>query len=519
MNRLLIRQLKKHLGELHATEAFYRSEKFQELLAAIDQAYEFKDKELRLLERTIDLNSQELNDANKLLKKQNEEITQLASTDTLTGLPNRHILNSQINRTLEQAKRHNREFAIMFIDLDRFKIINDSLGHHIGDLLLKNVAMRLILSVRKADTIARLGGDEFTILLDEIHNINDTSTIANKVLYNISQPFYLEGHELLITASIGISEYPYDGSNLVELFKNADAAMYHAKELGRNNFQFYNNKIGVKATENMALESKLRRALDRDEFVLHYQPQLDLVTGKICGLEALIRWNSPELGLMTPSKFIPMAEETGLILPIGEWVLQSACFHNKAWQGAGLPKMHVAINVSFRQLHSHNFISTIDKALKMTNIEPQFLEIELTESSVMKETKFTMKIIQEIKARGIHISIDDFGTGYSSLSYLKQFPINKIKIDQSFVRDIDDSPDAKAIIEAIIAMSHSLNLNVIAEGVETGSQLNYLKEKGCDQIQGFWLSMPKPADEIALMLKDNPNFLYSVLSIFKKDII
>lgn len=499
-----------------AQEASFQSESFQNFLNAIDQSYDFKDKELRLLERTIDLNSQELNAANSLLKNQNEEITELATIDVLTGLSNRYFYNNKIVQALKRARRHNRKFSLMFLDLDRFKIINDSLGHHIGDLLLKHVAMRIIQCVRSTDTIARLGGDEFTILLDDITDVSDTTVVANKILNKLSHPFSLEGHELSITASIGISSFPSDGNSLVELAKNADAAMYHAKESGRNNFQFYDPLMGEKAVKNMALETNLRKALIEHEFVLHYQPQLDLASGKICGVEALIRWNSPKFGLVMPGEFISMAEDTGLILPIGEWVLQNACFHNKSWQQAGLPEIRVAVNVSLRQLLNPNFLASVDSALSSTNLDPKYLEIELTESSVMQKSKFSMDILQELKSRGIYLSIDDFGTGYSSLSHLKQFPIHKLKIDRSFVFDIEINSDANAIVEAIIAMAHSLKLDVIAEGVETADQITILWEKNCDQIQGYYFSRPKPASDIAWMLKENRSFLDSHLPASKK---
>lgn len=394
MNRLVERQLKKHLGELLSTEASLKSDRFQEFIKAVAQAYDFKDKEIRLLERTIDLNSEELNAVNKLLRKQNEEICQLASMDVLTGLPNRHVFNNKIDQALKRSKRHNRKFAVMFIDLDRFKIINDSLGHHIGDMLLKHVAKRLTSCVRGTDTVARLGGDEFTILFDEINNIHDTEIIAKKVLEELSMPFNIEGYELMITASIGVSAYPSDGSNVVELFKNADTAMYQAKDIGRNNFVLYRSSMGEKAAAHMGLEYKLRKALDRNEFILHYQPQVDITTGKLCGLEALLRWYSPELGLVPPGDFIPLAEETGLIVPIGEWVLQSVCSQNKVWQQSGLEKIRIAINVSYRQLHNTDFLTSIDSALKLFDIKPECLEIELTESSVMQNPDVSMAVLK-----------------------------------------------------------------------------------------------------------------------------
>ncbi|MEN8262692.1 MAG: EAL domain-containing protein [Nitrospirota bacterium] len=509
MNRLLKRQLKKFLGESYVSDPLFQSDRFRNLLSVIDKAYEHSIMEQRLLERTIDLNSRELNAANTLLKKQNEEISALATVDALTGLANRHAYNHKIDRALKHAKRYDSNFSIMFIDLDRFKIINDSLGHHIGDLILRHVAKRLLSCVRESDTITRMGGDEFTILLEEIQNVNDIASASKKILDELSQPFDCEGHEILITASIGISIYPSDGTDQVSLSKHADTAMYQAKDLGRNNFQFYHPTMSVKALEHMAFESRLRKALDRQEFVLHYQPQLDIETGKITGMEALVRWQSPEFGLVMPSDFIPLAEETGLIIPIGEWVLHSACMQNKVWHNAGLKRIKVAVNVSGRQLQSSSFISTIDSAFKMSCLSPEYLDLELTESSVMHKGKYFTDMLHELKQRGIYLSIDDFGTGYSSLSNLKQFTIDKLKIDQGFIRDIGHNSDASTIIKAVIVMAHSMRLKVIAEGVETVEQLSFLRSKGCDQIQGYIASKPVPPAKMELLLREDKNFLCS----------
>jgi diguanylate cyclase (GGDEF)-like protein len=397
----------------------------------------------------------------------------------------------------------------MFIDLDRFKIINDSLGHHIGDLILRHVAKRLLSCIRKSDTVVRMGGDEFTILMEESRNINDIASVSKKILEELSLPFECEGHEILLTASIGISIFPSDGTDQVSLSKHADTAMYQAKDSGRNNFQFYHPTMSVKALEHMAFESRLRKALDQREFVLHYQPQLDIETGKIIGMEALVRWQSPEFGLMMPADFIPLAEETGLIIPIGEWVLHSACMQNKVWQNAGLKRIKVAVNVSGRQLQNANFISNIDSALKLSCLSPEYLDLELTESSVMHKGKYFTDMLNEFKDRGIYLSIDDFGTGYSSLSNLKRFIIDKLKIDQCFIRDISHNPDASTIITAIIAMAQSMNLKVIAEGVETVEQLSFLRSKGCDQIQGYIASRPLPPGEMEQLLREDQNFLGS----------
>ncbi len=509
MNRLLKRQLKKYLGESYVSDPLLQSNRFRDLLSVIDKAYENNIMEQRLLERTIDLNSRELNAANALLKKQNEEMSELATIDALTGLANRHAYNHNIDRALKHAKRYDSNFCIMFIDLDRFKIINDSLGHHIGDLILRHVAKRLLSCIRESDKVVRMGGDEFTILLEELHHVNDIGVISNKILEELSQPFDCEGHEILITASIGISIFPSDGTDKVSLSKHADTAMYQAKDLGRNNFQFYHPTMSVKALEHMAFESRLRKALDRREFVLHYQPQLDIETGKITEMEALVRWQSPELGLVMPADFIPLAEETGLIIPIGEWVLHSACMQNKVWQNSGLKRVKMAVNVSGRQLQSSSFILTIDSALKMSCLSPEYLELELTESSVMHKGKYFTDMLKELKKRGIYLSIDDFGTGYSSLSNLKQFTIDKLKIDQGFIKDIGINSDASTIIKAIIVMAHSMKLKVIAEGVETVEQLSFLRKEGCNQIQGYIASKPVPPAEMELLLREDQNFLGS----------
>ncbi len=504
MNNLLETQLRENLGELYATEPAFQSGRFRELLSVIDRVYRHHDFERSLLESAIDLNSRELHATNDLLEKKNQRISHLSTMDTLTGLPNRYLYNDRINEELKRAKRHDRKLAVMFIDLDRFKIINDSLGHHIGDLLLRYVAKRIKSCLREVDTVARPGGDEFTILLDEVREIEDAAAVARKILSALSEPFKFKGHELMLTASIGISIFPSDGVDLSTLLRSADTAMYRAKELGRNNFQFYHPAMSIKALEYMAFESRLRKALEHDEFVLHYQPQIDLGTGKITGMEALVRWESPEIGFIMPSDFIPLAEETGLILPIGEWVLQAACLQNKAWQEAGLQQIQIAVNISQRQLQNPCFMDSIDTALEMSGLAPEFLDLELTESAVMQETELSLMTLQQIKQKGICLSIDDFGTGYSSLSVLKRFTIDRLKIDRSFVSDISDNPDATAIVEAIIGMAYSLNLNVIAEGVGTRAQSDFLQENGCDHIQGFWISKPLPADEAGRFLREGP---------------
>ena len=509
MNRLLEKQLKIFLGESYTKEKLFQSDKFQELLLAIDDTYDHNLMEKQLLERTINLNSRELDEANSLLTKQTKEISQLATIDALTGLANRHLYNDKIVQAVNSSKQNDNKFVIMFIDLDNFKTVNNSLGHHIGDLLLRHVAERLLSCIQKSDTVARMGGDEFTILLEEIQDVDDTSKISKNILDELSRPFHLDGQEIMLTASIGISVFPSDGTDLVSLSKHADTAMYHAKKQGRNNYQFYHPAMSVKALEHIAFESRLRKAVYRREFVLHYQPQLDINSGKIIGMEALVRWQSPEFGMVMPSDFIPLAEETGLISPIGEWVLHSACMQNKVWQKAGFKKIKVAVNVSGQQLQSSNFTSAVDSALKISSLSPEFLDLELTESTVMQRRKHSINILHELKERGIHLSIDDFGTGYSSLSNLKRISIDKLKIDRSFISDISDNPDATTIIEAIIAMAQSMNLQVLAEGVETLKQFDFLSEIGCDQIQGYLASKPVPAGEMEQFLREDHDFLCS----------
>lgn len=503
MHKLLQRQIKKNLHNLDNSKELLQEEVFLDFLTKISKAYDHRDMECRLLERTIDLSSQELNAANELLKKQNEEISELATTDALTGLPNRHVFDDRIKQALERGKRFTRFFSTLFIDLDRFKTINDTLGHHIGDLLLQQVAQRLLTCVRKCDTVARMGGDEFMILADELRNAKDAIKVAQKVLDKLARPFILEEHELMITASIGISTYPADGQDLVSLVKNADTAMYRAKEIGRNNFQLYCSLMTDKAMKKMAIESRLHRALERKELSLHYQPKVDLRSSKLIGFEALIRWYNPDIGQISPAEFIPLAEETGLILPIGNWVLHTACQQIKDWQEQGYDPVPVAVNISARQIQQPNFVEGIAKVLHETSVSPRLLELELTEGIVMHQAELTVNLLHQLKDMKIMLSIDDFGTGYSSLSYLKRFPIDTLKIDQSFIRDIDIDPDNAAITKAIIAMSHSLKLNVIAEGVETKKQMIFLMQEQCNQAQGYLFGKPSVAEEAAHLLEQS----------------
>ncbi len=437
-------------------------------------------------------------------KAADERIRFLAQHDALTGLPNRSLLQDRLLQALASAQRDGEQVAVLFLDLDHFKTINDSLGHHIGDRLLQEVARRLGHCVRGNDTVSRQGGDEFLTVLGQLKNPGDAAHIAQKMLDAVAQPYDIDGHELRVTPSIGIAIHPDDGHDTETLIKNADAAMYHAKENGRNNYQYFTADLNSRAFERLSVENSLRRGLEQGEFLLHYQPQINLASGAIVGLEALVRWQHPDFGLVPPLRFIPVAEESGLIVPLGEWVLREACRQNRAWQQAGLPAIPVAVNLSAHQFHQKNLAQTISGALQESGLDARYLELELTESVVMRGSESTVETLARLKQMGLMLSIDDFGTGYSSLSYLKRFPIDKLKIDRSFVRDVTLDQDDAAIAGAIIAMAHSLRLKVIAEGVETQEQSDFLKEQGCDEIQGYLFSRPLPAEQMEKLLRKNP---------------
>lgn len=429
------------------------------------------------------------------------QLERQANYDELTGLANRNLLQDRINQARIYSHRHGCGLAVLFIDLDHFKNINDSLGHDIGDALLVQMATRLTDSVRESDTVARQGGDEFILILTEIGSEDETSLATQKILQAISVPFNIGEHELHIACSIGIASYPKDGEDNQTLLKNADAAMYRAKEIGRNNAQFYAKEMNVRAMERLTLENSLHHALERNEFLLHYQPQIDSRTGEIVGMEALVRWQHPELGLVSPARFIPVAEASGMIVPLGEWVLRTACIQNKGLQRAGLKPIRVAVNLSARQFRQPNLVEMVAGILSETDLDPAHLELELTESMVMQNVEETIATLDRLKARGIKLSIDDFGTGYSSLSYLKRFSIHTLKIDQSFVRDITTDASDAAIAKTIIAMAHELGLTVIAEGVETEEQKAFLLLHRCDEMQGYFFSRPAPAAEFEKHLK------------------
>ncbi|MUL37989.1 bifunctional diguanylate cyclase/phosphodiesterase [Gloeocapsopsis dulcis] len=416
--------------------------------------------------------------------------------DPLTGLPNRILFEDRLSLTLAQAYRRGKMLAVAFLDLDRFKTINDTLGHAVGDALLQSVAQRLLGCLREGDTIARWGGDEFTLLLPRISCPEEVAKLAQRILSSFKTPFRIGDRELHISTSIGIALAPYDGEDTETLLKNADTTMYRAKQQGKDNFQLYTPEMNKKALEQLVLANHLHKALNRDEFLLHYQPQLNLKTGQIVALEALIRWQHPELGLVPPDQFIPLAEETGLIGAIGEWVLQTACTQNRAWQLAGLPPMRIAVNLSARQFQQKRLSKTIARVLAETGLDPSYLEVEITESIAMYDVNFTICILQELQDMGVYIAMDDFGTGYSSLATLRRFPLHTLKVAREFVNDITTDQKDAAIIKSIVALGHGLELNVIAEGVETLEQLKFLHAVQCDGMQGYLFSQPLAADAV-----------------------
>jgi diguanylate cyclase (GGDEF)-like protein/PAS domain S-box-containing protein len=433
-------------------------------------------------------------------KRAEEQIRHMAHYDALTELPNRMLLYDRIGQAIAQAQRNQAVLAILFIDLDRFKTVNDSLGHAVGDRLLKNVAGRLESCTRESDSIARIGGDEFVVLLGNLKEPEDARHVSQKLLDVLAEPVTIDGNELKVTPSIGICAYPHDGEDVETLMRNADTAMYYAKQMGRNNYQFFTQAMNDAAQQRLVMENDLRHAIERSEFILHYQPQLDLESGAIIGFEALVRWRHPQRGMVLPSEFIAAAEETGLIGLLGEWVLRQACTEARAWRNAGHPELQVSVNCSAQQFQREGFVETVDRILRGTGLPASCLELEITESVIVERSEEVIARFAALDAMGVRISIDDFGTGYSSLSYLKRFAIHQLKIDQSFVRDISSDPDDAAIVSAIIAISHSLGFKVVAEGVETAEQLAFLKSLGCDGAQGYYFSRPVPADEFARLL-------------------
>jgi diguanylate cyclase (GGDEF)-like protein len=453
--------------------------------------------EQRVTERTRDLVS--------ALAEREVYASQLqhqATHDTLTGLANRDLLRDRLSQAMAYAARYDHPVWVVFIDLDRFKAINDTLGHKAGDALLNTMSLRLQSAMRETDTVARIGGDEFVLVLPgPVEGILSTHTLQ-RIMEVVGEPTIVEGRAFSFTCSIGVAIYPTDGTDPETLIEHADIAMYRAKETGRNNFQFFTMEMNLRLMERVHLEQSLRDAIGREEFELHYQPQVDLRSGRIIGAEALIRWNHPGMGMVPPLRFIGLAEECGLIGAIGAWVIRSACAQNKAWQRAGLPPIRIAVNLSARQLTDPNLVDSIADVLRETELDPAFLEIEITESSVMADVEHSISVLRKLKELGVQLSVDDFGTGYSSLSYLKRFPIDVLKIDQSFVRDVESDPDSAAIVLSIISLAHNLRLHVIAEGVEEGTQLAYLQGHACDFMQGYHFSRPLPAGQFEILLQE-----------------
>lgn len=431
-----------------------------------------------------------------LRKTVEEQLTHMALYDHLTDLPNRLLFDKQINQMIARAERHKRMLAVMFLDLDHFKNINDTLGHDIGDLLLKKVAERLKTCVRETDTVARLGGDEFAIILDEIDRPEDCSVVAEKIIETLKPPFKLNSHEVFVGTSIGIAVYPISGDDPITLTKNADIAMYRTKHHGRNNYSFFTSGMSEQNMHRLNLAHSLRHSLDRSELFLCYQPKLNIRTNQIIGMEVLLRWEHPNLGQIFPNEFIPIAEEIGLMNSIGEWVIRTACIKCKDWLEQGIDPKRIAVNISSSQLIQGDLCRTIKEILEETDLDPKYLELELTETIIMVNAEKSKRTLEKIHDLGVHISIDDFGTGYSSLSYVKSLPVDTLKIDQSFVRDVSDDPNDAAIVKAIIALAHSMDLNVIAEGVEKEEQLQFLKENDCDEVQGYLFSKPLTSDDM-----------------------
>ena len=434
---------------------------------------------------------------------QQHELQRMAHFDMLTGLPNRLLFKERLSASLAMTKRNGWQLGLLFVDLDRFKVINDTLGHAVGDELLRHAAKRLRMVVRESDTVSRMGGDEFAIILPDLPSVDDAASVSRKLIDAMAQPFFLAGQDLFVSASIGITLFPDDSEDVDALIRNADAAMYRAKDAGRNTYEFYRAEMNLRARELLSLEIDLRQALVRREFELHYQPKVSLTTGTMLGVEALIRWNSPQRGLVSPMDFIPLLEETGLIVAVGAWVLQEACRQTAVWHAAGYAHLSVAVNLSGRQVSDTELVVTVREALANTGLPARALELELTESMLMRDAPAVESLLDELRQMGVALSVDDFGTGYSSLAYLKRFPLDTLKVDRSFVRDITADPDDASITRAVIQMSHELSLKVVAEGVETAAQLQLLAACGCDQIQGYYFSRPLAAAALTELLAED----------------
>ena len=431
-----------------------------------------------------------------------ERLRRMAHFDELSGLPNRTLFLHLLGQALPDAQRNQKSLAILFIDLDRFKLINETLGHEVGDAALRQVATRLTASLRQCDTIARFAGDEFVILMRDLEQPAVIGAAAQRILDVVAEPLLLDGQVYHLSASIGISTYPADSQDVQGLLRNANTALHRAKEMGKNNYQYHSAQMNLHSLERLALERSLRRALERDEFVLHYQPKIELATGRIVGMEALLRWSNPAMGMVSPARFVPLAEETGLIVPIGELVLRRACLQTSEWHRQGLGTLRVAVNLSARQLAHESLPGDVARALASAGLDAESLELEITESMVMRNPERAAALLHELRRMGVHLAVDDFGTGYSSLGYLKRFPVNAVKIDRSFIKDVPSDPDDTAITCAVIAMAHSLRLEVTAEGVETQVQADFLRQHGCNHVQGYHFSRPlAAADFLSLVLR------------------
>jgi diguanylate cyclase (GGDEF)-like protein/PAS domain S-box-containing protein len=442
-------------------------------------------------------------EAEEALRISNERLSYLAQFDTLTGLPNRHLFRDRLAQTLVRDKRSSRPVGVMFVDLDRFKQVNDTLGHGVGDTLLKQTAVRLAACVRDGDTVGRFSSDEFGVVLSDLDKAGDTGRVAQKVLEALAAPFMLGSDEVYISASVGIALYPADSEEAETLIVNASAAMNRAKEEGRNNYQYFTPEMNERARNRVQIETDLRHAMERNEFLLHFQPKAELAGGTICGFEALMRWQHPERGLVSPLEFIPVLEDTGLIVPVGEWALAEACRQVGAWQAAGLRAQPVAVNLSARQFQEDGLHAMVKRTLEETRVDPAFIQFEITETLVMRDAERATRTLGELRDSGFKLSVDDFGTGYSSLAYLKRFPLDTLKIDRAFVRDVDSDPDDAAIALAIIGMAHGMKLKVVAEGVETESQLRFLRDNGCDEMQGFYFARPLPGADATRALAED----------------
>ncbi|MBS1230124.1 MAG: response regulator receiver modulated diguanylate cyclase/phosphodiesterase with sensor(s) [Proteobacteria bacterium] len=471
----------------------------------------FQDEELKLLSELAG----DIAFAMDHIDKQ-DRLLYLAYYDVLTGRPNRVLLYDRLEQGLKAARRNESLLAVIFVDLDNFKRVNDTLGHSIGDTLLREVASRLVLCVRDTDTVGRLGGDEFGIILPGIGSTEDVAMVARKLIESCARPHVIDGHELFVSASVGITVFPDDATDSENLVRNADTAMYRAKDLGRNTYQFFTVEMNRNTQSKMKLEGDLRHALARSEFLLHYQPKVSCSTGKVTGFEALLRWQHPLRGLVGPMEFIPILEETGLIVPVGEWVLNTACLQAQRWYDDGLGTLSMAVNVSGRQIHLTDLCETVSKALASSGLAPSCLELELTESQLMQDVEGIIALLRRLKAMGVRLSVDDFGTGYSSLAYLKRFPIDCLKVDQAFVRDIIADANDVSITRAIITLAHNLQLKVVAEGVETEGQLGLLIANHCDEVQGYYFSRPLPVDEATALLQTGRSLDSKMMSSMKR---